>query len=421
MTLIPIDSIWVDRSERQRRELKPEDIQKLASSIQRTGRILHPPVIERSGKLRVGETRWMAARLLGWTHIEVNYIEDLEELELQLIELEENVSRTNLPWQDEALAILNYHELQVARDKSWTHAKTAEALGRAGSSVSQMIGVALELRGGNDMVKSADKFSTARGIVTRKNERKATSALASVVKTIDPTAKLVVAEKAREEKIVPLLNADFTKWWPTYTGPKFNFIHCDFPYGINAGEHDQGQAKSHGGYDDGFEVYANLLDNLGNAMSSIVADSAHLMFWFSMDYYEYTRNRLTEMGWRVNPFPLIWHKNDGTGILPDPSRGPRRIYETAFMASLGDRKIVRAKSNAVAWPGKDKEIHMSEKPVGMLRTFFEMFVDDTTIALDPTCGSGNSMKAAQALNAHSVLGLEINTEFFERAKEAYYD
>ena len=32
---------------------------------------------------------------------------------------------------------------------------------------------------------------------------------------------------------IPIITADFTEWAPTYTGQKFAFIHCDFPYGIN--------------------------------------------------------------------------------------------------------------------------------------------------------------------------------------------
>jgi DNA modification methylase len=142
------------------------------------------------------------------------------------------------------------------------------------------------------------------------------------------------------------------------------------------------------------------------------------MFWFSMDYYQETITQLEAMGWWVNPFPLIWHKSDNMGILPDPTRGPRRIYETCLIASRGDRKIVRAVSNVVSHP-TTKTIHMSEKPIGMLTKFMEMFVDEHTALLDPTCGSGNAIRAAEARGAHAVLGLERDTEFFNRAKEAY--
>lgn len=44
-----------------------------------------------------------------------------------------------------------------------------------------------------------------------------------------------------------------------------------------------------------------------------------------------------------------------------------------------------------------------------------MFVDKTTRMLDPTCGSGAALRAADALEAAHVLGLEINKQFAEEA------
>jgi ParB-like chromosome segregation protein Spo0J len=416
--LVPLDFIWVDRAKRQRRELR--NIPALADSITRVGRIIHPPTVERSGELRAGERRWEAAKLLGWTHIEVSFVEDMSEIELQLLELEENVGREDLPWQDECLTVHNFHQLQLQIHPDWTQEQTAERLGMKRETVKDKLGVARELLTSNTMVKEAPLYSTARNITQRKNERAATSTLTNLALTVNPTGKVAQQVAAVEAKSAPILHADFHEWSRTYTDPQFNFIHCDFPYGINADKHDQGQAKEHGGYEDTAEVYWTLLSTLESCMSTLVADSAHLMFWFSMNYYTETKLALEAMGWKVNPMPLIWTKSDGSGILPDPNRGGRQGYETCFHASRGDRKIVRPKLNWYSHPGKDKSIHMSEKPVPMLAHFMEMFVDDYTVLLDPTCGSGNSLKAGAALGAHSVFGLEMNEEFYTRAKENFY-
>ncbi len=135
------------------------------------------------------------------------------------------------------------------------------------------------------------------------------------------------------------------------------------------------------------------------------------MFWFSMQSYQFTYEALSEgTGLNVDPYPIIWLKSDNIGILPAPSRGPRRIYETAFLCRRGDRKIVRAKSNAYAAPTTGL-IHPHEKPEPMLRHFFEMFVDGNTNMLDPTCGSGSSLRAAESLSANSVVGIETDEEF----------
>jgi DNA modification methylase len=119
----------------------------------------------------------------------------------------------------------------------------------------------------------------------------------------------------------------------------------------------------------------------------------------------------------IDPFPLVWMKSDGKGVLPDPQRGPRRVYETALFGSRGDRKIVSSVSNAYAAP-TDRSIHMSAKPEPVLRHFFGMFTDENTVMLDPTCGSGSALRAAESLGAAYILGIEINGDFTERANLA---
>lgn len=405
----PVDSIYVDRDVRQRRELK--NIEELADSINRIG-LIHPPVIERDGKLRAGERRWTAIKSLGWTSMPVQFTDEVDEPTLQIIELEENIRRETLDWQDECKAVAAYHELQTRISGTWTQEQTGTALGMSRVSVIERITIAKSLEGGNTRLEAAGKYSVAKNIVKRDRERAAANVAEKIADVMEAPARTV-----------PLTNANFHEWVTEYTGPTFNFIHCDFPYGVGANNTQQGsEVLEKGGYEDTAEVYWELVSSLRDAMSGIVAESAHLMFWFSMDYYTPTKKALEEMSWRVNPFPLIWHKSDNTGIVPDAQRGPRRIYETAFMASRGDRKLTAngTVANAIAWPGQDKSIHMSEKPKGMLKHFMRMMVDEHSRVLDPTAGSGNALKVATGLGAPSVLGLEINQEFYERSVEAYY-
>lgn len=400
----PVDQITIHPDRQRKENLSVED---LVPSIRDRG-LINPIVITRDGALVAGERRLIAVRSLGWTQVSVQFVEDLDPVQLHLIELEENVKRKNLTWQDECTAMLRYHELQCSLDPEWNQERSAQALGMAAPTFTERVNVAKEIVGGNTRVAEAPKFSTAKNITVRSAARKRDSALADIFEEPPPS------------KEAPLLNADFREWSKSYDGPKFNFLHCDFPYGINADKHNQGSAADQGGYSDSFDVYEELLETLSRCMGSVVSESAHIMFWFSMDYYQYTFDTLERMGWRINPFPLIWYKSDNTGILPDPQRGPRRIYETAFFGSRGDRFIVQPVSNTVAHP-VTKTIHMSEKPVGMLKNFFRMFVDENSRVLDPTCGSANSIRAALAGGAASALGIERDNEFFNLAKEHFFD
>lgn len=417
-TSTPVDSIVINREDRQRQDLR--NIEELAESIQRLG-LIHPIVIDEHNTLVAGERRLTAIKMLGWTHVSTQLASDLDTLTLFAIELEENVKRQDITWQERALAMDQYAELRRQQEGSMSQAAVAQELGLTKMDVSRNLTVAAALKKGNERVKGADKFSTALNIVEREASRRASSVVADLeVKAADVIALPDDEPEVPASKVVPLLNEDFHEWAAAYSGQPFNFIHCDFPYGVGMHKSDQGAGQEYGAYADSPDVYWELLETLKMGMSNVVAPSAHLMFWFSMDYYQRTFDLLGDMGWRVNPFPLVWVKSDNTGIIPDANRGPRRVYETAFYASRGDRKIVRATSNAYAHPGRDKSIHMNEKPVPMLRHFMSMFVDEYSFVLDPTAGSANALKAATALGAGRVLGLERDTEFFARSSEAYF-
>lgn len=413
--LVAPSTLYVDRANRQRKEIKStEDLEtsiKLQLQHGHPTGIINPITVERDGKVRAGERRWTAATKLGLDFIPVVYVDTMDELGLQLLELDENIRRVNLDWKDECEAVAKYHGLRLLQDPEWTQAQTGEALGYDRSLISQRLNVANELRRGNERVASVTTFSTARNMVARLNERKAESVKQAINTVVAP-------EKAKPT--IPLFYQDFNEWSQSYTGTPFNFLHCDFPYGVNADNQKQGNnIAKYDGYEDSFAVYEKLLKSLADFMESGVASEAHLIFWFSMDFYVYTKTALENMGWSIQPHPLIWYKSDNTGILPAPDYGPRRIYETAFLGSRGNRKVVQSTSNVSSWPGKDKEIHMSEKPRGMLKPFLRMVTDEYTRMLDPTCGSGNAVKVCADLGAAITMGLEANEDFHKRAMEAW--
>lgn len=402
------DSIFVNREGRQRRKL--EDIESLAKSIAENG-LIHPPVIRRSGELVVGERRWTAIKSLGWTSMPVQWIDELSELELHAIEYEENVSRVDISWQDRVTAVEAYHKLRQAQDPAWTVEQTSERLGISPKTTHKQLAVAKAVAK-DPRIAAAPKLSTAVSMTQRQNSRASAAAIEKIG---------AAAGAPPKEKLAPIVNEDFHDFTAAYTGSPFTLIHCDFPYGVDMHETDQGGARHEfGGYHDSVDVYWSLMDTLAQAMNNVVAPKAHLIFWFSMKYYTETKARLEAMGWKINPHPLVWMKSDNLGVIPDANRGPRQIYETAFLGTRGDLFIHTPVSNAFAHPGKGKSIHMNEKPVPMLKHFLRMVTDEYSRVLDPTCGSANALKAAAALGAPTVLGIERDPEFFARATEAYF-
>ena len=167
---VAVDSIKVEV--RQRQKLNGVDV--LADSIRRLG-LIHPIVIRRDLTLVAGERRLLACKALKWERINCQYVEELDEPTLRAIELEENVKRHDLDFWDTAQAITDYHELRCASDRTWTQARTGDALGLDQSTISQSLKLIREKRNGNQSVINAASFSTARNIIQRQEFSKRSS------------------------------------------------------------------------------------------------------------------------------------------------------------------------------------------------------------------------------------------------------
>jgi hypothetical protein len=214
-------------------------------------------------------------------------------------------------------------------------------------------------------------------------------------------------------------NTSFLDWAPAWTGRKFNLIHCDFPYGINAFSSEQMSEDRHKAYDDSEDVYFQLLNCFCENLNKFMAPSAHLVFWFSAKHRDATMRVFREKAPSLvfYPYDLIWLKSCNSGVAGDAIRHPRHVYETALFAYRGARNVVKIMADGYSAP-TDKKWHTSTKPEPVLKHFFTMLVDESTTLLDPTCGSGSSVRSAEALGAAACLGLEIDPEHCANARTA---
>ena len=440
MTMLDTSQIVVLRDMRQRREL--DDISELKASINRQGQI-NPIIIRRidgENILVAGERRWRACCELG-IQVEVKFWDELDPIKAEIIELEENLKRSDLPWRDQVTSIARINKLRAAENNKWTISDLATELGYSIEHCRGILVVAKNLD--SALLKDSTGIKHAFSLLQRQAERMS----ASIVAEIAEEAKAVFApepppsaDKAPTNTITaasngaqsvsstkpipvptapppaPVLNLSFLDWAKDYNGIKFNLIHCDFPFGIKF-TGGMGQEEHGIKYEEDEDTYWNLLECLCSNTDRLASYSSHLIFWFSMSFYTETCQKLRSAGWKVQDHPLIWYKSDGQGIVPGRNEYPRRIYETALLASRGQRPLCKMFDNVKAAPRASGTgaIHPSQKPEPVLRHFFEGVVDNTTDMFDPTCGSGSALRAAEDVGARSVLGLELNPEFAKAA------
>lgn len=454
----PVAEVVVDREVRQRTTVK--DLDQLCASIERDG-LLHPITIHEDGRLVAGERRLEAHRRLGLPFIRAQIFEHLKPHDAYRIELQENLARKNLPWQDECRAVLVYHNMKkLVTNGQWTTQGSATDLGISKSGAQRYLTVAeylgdaevmgaASIDGALNLIRGRAERATAaaaaRGLdiavahvtISRTATPEAITAHLSTMLTLDESGAFAdvspddgmfgaieagrVAELSLQANLLreqetsptsPIVTASFIEWAADYSGPKFDVLHVDFPYGMEyAGSNTRKTGRAHitPTYADSPDIMWELVEALLTWQDALAYDVAHLMFWFDMRFYQPLVDTFSNSGWKlVQPHPLIWHK-PYQGVASDTKRRPRHTYETALLFSRGDRKLCKLDQDVFVGRA-DEKLHLNQKPQDMLRHFLQMLVDKNTTVLDPTCGSGSALAASLQLGSPRVLGVELDAE-----------
>ena len=394
MKLVDPKSITIPE-DRQRSNADPKD---LIESIRRHG-IIHPIVVDKDLTLIAGERRLRAALELGLSEVPVRIYEDLDQVDRQLIELEENVRRKDIPWPDQVRALRRIWELKGRPD----HETLAKEIGWSRGAVNKRLFVAEALDEKPELA-NIEKLNTAYKKVSRERKRQEAAFIQQAIAPVEADSRVSLHHMRFEE-------------WLEQNDELFNFIHVDFPYGV--GMHASGRNATYNPtiYEDTPDIFFSLLDTFIKHEASFIAPDANIMFWCSMNHYIETVQRFEAAGFTVIRTPLIWAYGSNVGLFPDTDRRPRRTYETCLYIRKGDLPIVNMKTDHyVLNPQTVDREHPSEKPEEMLSYFMSMFVDSNSTVFDPTCGSGSALRVALDLGASRVVGVEMDGKYYQIAK-----
>ncbi len=467
--------IVIRRDTRQRqREMTAADVEDMKQSLVNSG-FINPIVVrdvDGDMVLVAGERRLTAALSLGLTEVPVRLFSNLTATEAEVIELEENIKRKELYWRDNVRAVGRLHQMKRTEDAKWRVDDTAALVALHPAHVRKILHVFDNID--SPKLSAVEGIEQAYNTLHRFAERKAADVVAGIIANgaeifgeklqgnqipqdeiiLDdfeiskppsvfdeavpppageaatsgaPVASPTPAQRPAVPAYIPptdpIICANVLDWLPTYTGPKFSLIHCDFPYGNYKGDDSSGSmagVETENFYDNHEEIYWTLLSALTANLDRIMSYSAHMVFWFNMNFYTETVKQLRATGLMVHDHPLVWHKTPGggggLGVVPGTATTyPRRTYDTALLAVRGNRPLAKPGMNSYAAPTVGNKIHPSQKPEPMLRHFLSMVVDETTTVFDPTCGSGAALRAAEDLGAKGILGVEMDPNYAKSA------
>ena len=419
MKLIKLSEIKIAEN-RQRREFDAAKLHELADGISKRG-LLHPIILRKVEDVMVlvaGERRYRAVSDLAMLGISIkcdgeivplDYIpytlfDSLSLLEAEEAEIEENIHRENLTWQERAGAHARLGALR--RDQAIA----------AGKELPTVADLAVEVRGSS---QGASQETTRRELIVANHLNKPEIAAA---KSVDEAFKILrkqeSSDKARalgesvgraySSKAHQALNEDSLEWMQGCPAEKFDCIITDPPYGMGADEFGDsgGMAAGAHGYKDTPELANRCYAVLAVEGYRITKSQAHLYAFCDLDMFAWLKSIFAAAGWQVFRTPLIWYKKSGMRA-PWPEQGPQRKYETILYAVKGKRPTLAMKGDVLEYLPDTNLGHAAQKPVALFQDLLRRTCLPGQSVLDPFMGSGTIFAAAHELKLFTT-GIELD-------------
>lgn len=374
------------------------DVSELATSLETIGQI--NPITVENGELRAGGRRMFATMYLmsedpprairGLEPGEIRVLEymDLKPVERLLLEYHENFHRKDFNKGEEALII---SRLKVAMEeeagKKISDRMLVGVLKVSKGHISMALSVADAIEGGGrDDLRQAG--SVAGAYREMKNQDKIEALLKRAKKT-------TTEQKDYKDA---LYTGDAVTWISELSDESIDFINFDPPWGIGIDSYDR--QHNYGDFDDSSETGIKTAKALIPELYRVLKIDTYAVVWFGIQYYQFLYQELEAAGFKVHPVPMLWYKVNKGGAQNDPTRTMLNVYEPAFLVEKGEaRYYKRAVSNVIEGPlprGADR-VHFAQKDLGVMKEIIERFCPPSGLVLDPTCGSGSFLVAAQAL------------------------
>jgi len=388
---VPISSIKV-KEERFRKTFK--DISALAASI-RTYGLLHPIVIDDENFIIAGERRLRALRELKWKEVPVVRYKNLTQEKKLELELEENIQREDLSWQEQLIAKKRLFEL-----RKQTMVEFSEELGESLGKLSEDLQLARELESGNPEVWNAEKKTQAKAKLKASTQALHYEALAKVL------AGSKSSEEAKsKEPEQRLLFGNAEEVLETLKGP-FACMITDPPWGVGFGTAE---------WDDSAKSAFPLMEKVFRLAYERMMPDSHAYVRFATLTYQPVRELLQRAGWSVGAIPII-------EVLPKNKVGMGRLvtwnscYSSWFFCRKGSRMLKPPVDN-VLYSTNDGRVGWHPSPVSP--DFFYPILNASTYegeeVLDPFAGSASVGVACRKMK-RKYTGIENNKTYYDLAK-----
>jgi len=415
METISITDIQV--SDRIRSEMG--DIDALCNSIKEFG-LIQPVVLSRAGNstgdsdsntvlpiLVAGGRRLAAAKRLGWITLKHGrdfiWREEEDDLRRKSVEIEENLRRKELTWQEQVAGKqrlltlmqsihgapsqgggLTREQRAAGTGTGFGVNKLAAMLGESSATTSKDLEIASMLKALPTLASADTKESAFRK--------------ARIIATI---AVMSLANKAR----AAIIGEPTPKEWTLYEGPfqdniakvdseSVDLVYTDLPFGANLAQmskHDTGVV----GYSDTRDGIVGSLRDLLHESYRILRPDRFAVFFFGFNYYSELITALESEGFAFNPVPVVWFKR--TRSTESPNTRYANAYDPAIVAMKGSPVFIRpGQTNVIeiAPVTSSERMQIAQQPIELVTRFLQDMTSENALIVDLMAGSGTTGVAA---------------------------
>lgn len=408
-------------------------IESLVESLRVKG-LLHPPVVgqDEEGKwhLVAGERRLRSMLILGCTEIPVVTRDQLDALSRKELELEENLQRQSLDWQEQIENLRQIDEIKrkkygeampgggAKNETKWSTEKTGELIGLSRSATHNQVAFAKLMKSRPDLKEKV------KGLPM-------TAAMRVASQTMESEKYSRMHKDGLVKLSHDLLLGNCLTLIKNVPSESVQLVLTDPPFGISEIADEVGSDQSAEGAVVSYtaqmktndnstkEKVAALMVELIPELARVMKPSAHGYLFFSFELYEHLITLMKTAELEPSTQPLIWYK----GRTTSPFRG--YDYQPCYEPILFFHKppVQRRLSS----PGKTlleyqivpvkQRLHIFEKPAAMLQFLIKQSTYVGETVLDPFAGSGAVLRAAKSVGRTAV-GFELDKEHFLKAQLA---
>lgn len=427
---IKISEILIE--DRQRTDFG--NIEALAFGIKKVGQIAPIVVSENINEsltahpskkyiLIAGERRIRACLFNGSIEIEAILWDNADELVRAELELEENINRKDLTWQEQVTAVekLDLIKRKIHGDSqsgetygsesAWDLQDTATSLGVSIGMASQDIQLAKDLRQMPDIAAQvANLPKTAARKVIKQAKEKAKLEIQIANKELDLNPSILLGNCCDLVKDLPDASVDLWITDPPFAVKKI--IDAAKQYGYNE------TATNVGEEDVMRETYNILIPEMFRALKP----GAHVYMFYGSAWHTELLHLLRSSGFEMDDIPLIWDKTRAS-VMPRDFHYSSSYEPILFgMKPPRTRPLKKAVKNILTFPSIPGQfrVHPLQRPEELLNLMIENSSHPGQVVVDTFAGSGSTIMAAQKLKRKGI-GFELDEGNFNRIQKWFVE